>query len=422
MNSVTLAGIQFEPFMSQAVHLNPTQEKNLLRSLSGIQFSHVLDVMIIMPLAPMLMRTFEMTTVQFGLLVSAYTFMGALGALTAAVVIDRFDRRRVVLAVFAAFIVATALCAVAPSYHFLLLARGLAGVFGGVLGSLTHVFIADCFPYEHRGRATGKITAAFSVATVLGVPVSLLLVNHTELGWRAPFVVVAVLAMAFWWMAYKAIPSIPTRITDQRWSQTLVPMQQVLTHANHWRAYAYMFLMMMGGFTVIPYITLYSTLNLQFPETLLPALYFAGGAFTFFTSQWIGRLADKHGKIRVFRIVAVLALFPVLAMTHVTSAPWWGVLCISTPFFIFVSGRFVPGMAIITSAAIPHLRGTFMSLNSAVQMIASSAATLIAGVIITINSQGMIEHYDVVGYVACAAIVVTLWLVGRIKVAAGGRG
>jgi predicted MFS family arabinose efflux permease len=346
--------------------------------------------------------------------------MGALSSLAAAVVIDRFDRRRVVLAFFAAFIVATALCAVAPTYHFLLFARGLAGVFGGVLGSLVHVFIADCFHYDHRGRATGKITAAFSVATVLGVPVSLLLVNHTPLGWRAPFVVIAVLATAFWWLAYQAIPSIPTRITDQRWSQTLVPMKQVLLHANHWRAYAYMFLMIMGGFTVIPYITLYSTLNLQFPETLLPALYLAGGAFTFFTSPWIGHLADRHGKKRVFRIVAVLALFPVLAMTHVTSTPWWGVLLITTPFFIFVSGRFVPGMAIITSAAIPHLRGTFMSLNSAVQMIASSIATLVAGVIIAINSQGLIEHYNVVGYVACAAIVVTLWLVGRIKVAGGG--
>jgi predicted MFS family arabinose efflux permease len=407
--------------MPQAVYLSDTQERSLLRSLSGIQFSHVLDVMIIMPLAPMLMRTFEMSAVQFGLLVSAYTFMGAVSSIIAAMVIDRFDRRRVVLAFFAAFIVTTALCAVAPSYHFLLLARGLAGVFGGVLGSLVHVFIADCFAYEHRGRATGKIMAAFSVATVLGVPVSLLLVNHTALGWRAPFVVVASLAMVFWWMAYKAIPSIPTRITDQRWSRTLVPMRQVLTHANHWRAYAYMFLMMMGGFTVIPYITLYATLNLQFPETLLPALYLAGGAFTFFTSQWIGRLADRHGKTKVFRIIAALAMLPVVAMTHVTSIPWWGVLCITTPFFIFVSGRFVPGMAIITSAAIPHLRGTFMSLNSAVQMIASSTATMVAGFIITINPQGLLEHYNVVGYVACTAILATLWLVGHIKVGASGR-
>ncbi|MGV8935087.1 MAG: MFS transporter [Gallionellaceae bacterium] len=403
--------------MSQVIHLNNAQEKSLLRSLSGIQFSHILDVMIIMPLAPMLMRTFALSAVQFGLLVSAYTFMAAISSILAAMVIDRFDRRRVVLVFFAAFIVATMLCAVAPSYHLLLLARGLSGVFGGVLGSLVHVYIADCFAYEHRGRATGKITAAFSAATVLGVPFSLLLVTHTPLGWRAPFIVVATLAMVFWWMAYKAIPSIPTRMTDQRWSKTLVPMKQVLSHANHWRAFAYMFLMMMGGFTVIPYITLYSTLNLHFAETLLPVLYLSGGAFTFFTSQWIGRLADRHGKARVFRIVAVLAMLPILAMTNVTNIPWWGVLCITTPFFVFVSGRFVPGMAIITSSAIPHLRGTFMGINSAVQSIGSSIATLLAGFIITINANGMLEHYNIVGYIACSAILATLWLVGKIQIA-----
>jgi predicted MFS family arabinose efflux permease len=402
--------------MSQAIYLNETQEKSLLRSLSGIQFSHILDVMIMMPLAPMLMRTFDLSAVQFGVLVSAYTFMGAISSIIAAMVIDRFDRRRVVLVFFAAFILATALCGAATSYHQLLLARGLSGVFGGVLGSMVHVYIADCFAYEHRGRATGKVTAAFSVATVLGVPVSLLLVNHTDLGWRAPFIVVATLAAVFLWMAYKAIPSIPTRITDTRLSQTLVPMKQVLSHPNHWRAYAYMFLMMIGGFTVIPYITLYSTLNLHFPETLLPLLYLAGGAFTFFTSQWIGRLADKHGKARVFRIIAILAMLPILAMTHVTEIPWWGVICITTPFFIFVSGRFVPGMAIITSASVPNLRGTFMGLNSAVQSIGTSVATLVAGFIITINAEGMLEHYNMVGYIACVAIIATLWLVGKIQV------
>ena len=403
--------------MSQVVHLNSAQEKSLLRTLSGIQFSHILDVMIIMPLAPMLMRTFDLTAVQFGLLVSAYTFMGAISSIIAAMVIDRYDRRRVMLWFFAAFIIATILCAVAPTYNLLLFARGLSGVFGGVLGALVHVYIADCFPYEHRGRATGKVTAAFSLATVLGVPVSLLLVNHSALGWRAPFILVAIVASAFLWLAYKSIPSIPTRITDQRWRRTLVPMKEVLSHANHWRAFAYMFLLMMGGFTVIPYITLYSTLNLQFPETLLPVLYLSGGAFTFFTSQWIGRLADRHGKAQVFRITALLAMLPILAMTNVTNIPWWGVLFITTPFFVFVSGRFVPGMAIITSASVPHLRGTFMGINSAVQSIGASIATLVAGFIITVNPEGMLEHYNIVGYIACAAILITLWLVGYIRVA-----
>ena len=404
--------------MPETITLTPAKEKSLLLSLAGIQFSHILDVMIIMPLAPMLMRTFHFTTVQFGLLISAYTFMAAISSILAAVVIDRFDRRRVMLVFFAAFIIATALCAAATSYHWLLFMRGLAGVFGGVLGSLVHVYIADCIPYERRGRATGKVTAAFSVAVILGVPVSLLLVNHIPyIGWRAPFIVVALIGSVVWWLAYRSIPSIPTRISDPRLSQTLIPMQQVLSHANHWRAFGYMFLMMMGGFTVIPYITLYATLNLQYPETLLPLLYLSGGLFTFFTTQWFGHLADKHGKAKVFRIIAVLAILPVLAITHVTALPWWGVLCITTPFFVFVSGRFVPGMAIISSASVPHLRGTFMSINSAVQSAASSVASLLAGFIITINAHGFIEHYNIVGYIACGTILVTIWMVNDIKVA-----
>ncbi|HEX5636163.1 MAG TPA: MFS transporter, partial [Gammaproteobacteria bacterium] len=188
--------------MSETLTLTPAREKGLLLTLAGIQFCHILDVMIIMPLAPMLMRTFTFTAAQFGLLISAYTFMAAISSILAAMVIDRFDRRQVILSFFAAFIVATALCAVATSYHMLLFMRGLAGVFGGVLGSLVHVFIADCIPYERRGHATGKVTASFSVAVILGVPGSLLLVNHIPLiGWRAPFIVVAMIGAAVWWLA-----------------------------------------------------------------------------------------------------------------------------------------------------------------------------------------------------------------------------
>jgi predicted MFS family arabinose efflux permease len=299
----------------------------------------------------------------------------------------------------------------------LLIARGMAGAFGGVLGSLVHVYIADTIPYERRGKATGRIMAAFSLSTVLGVPLSLLLVNHLPgIGWRAPFILVALVGALVWWLARSAIPSIPTRMTDKRISQSLVPMLQVLKHANHWRAYVFMLLMMLGGFTVIPYITLYVTLNLGYPETLLPLLYLVGGAFIFFTSRWFGHLSDEYGKPRVFRIIAILAMLPILAMTHATSMPWWGVLCITTPFFILVSGRFVPGMAIITAAGQPQLRGTFMSMNSAVQSAGSSIATIIAGYIITRNEQGMLEHYNIVGYIACTAIVLTLLLVGHIRV------
>ena len=118
-------------------------------------------------------------------------------------------------------------------------------------------------------------------------------------------------------------------------------------------------------------------------------------------------MADKHGKAQTFRVIAALSMLPILAITHAPALPWWGVLCISTPFFILVSGRFVH-MALVTSAGQPHLRGTFMSMNSAVQSAGSAIASLLAGYIISRNAQGLIEHYDIIGYIACTATVIAI--------------
>ncbi|MDD5180264.1 MAG: MFS transporter [Gallionellaceae bacterium] len=407
--------------MPPSLPLSARDEKHLLLTLAGIQFTHILDFMIIMPLGPMLMRSFNLTTGQFGLLVSAYTFTAAVSAILAATVIDRFNRRRVVLVSYAAFIVATALCATAPSYILLLTTRGLAGAFGGVLGAMILTFVGDTIPYARRGHATGIVMSAFSISTVLGVPLSLMFVHQIPaLGWRAPFLFTAFLGLGFWWLAHAAIPSIPARLADRRISQALAPVKQVLAQRNHWRAYAFMLLLMLGGFTVIPYIALYSTVNLGFPENYLALMYLAGGACTIFTGRYFGRLADKYGKARVFRIVALLSLLPILAITHTPALPWWALLFITTSFFIFVSGRLVPGMAVVTSAGIPALRGTFMSMNSAVQAAGSALASLIAGYIITRNPQGLIEHYNLVGYLACAATLASVWLVERVKPEHGG--
>ena len=54
-----------------------------------------------------------------------------------------------------------------------------------------------------------------------------------------------------------------------------------------------------------------------------------------------------------------------------------------------------------------------MSMMSAVQSAGSSIATLIAGHIITLNTRGQLEHYNIVGYVACTSILLTLLLMMR---------
>ncbi|MDP1636011.1 MAG: MFS transporter, partial [Gallionellaceae bacterium] len=180
------------------------------------------------------------------------------------------------------------------------------------------------------------------------------------------------------------------------------------------RALLFSSLIIFSGFTVIPYITVYAVGNVGIAQLDIPLIYLAGGAATLFTARLIGHLADKHGKVEVYRIVAITATVPLLVVTHIGAAPLWVWLVCTTIFFIFVSGRFIPAMAIVTSAAHPHLRGTFMSLNATTQSLAMGLATTLAGFVITQDSAGNIVGYQSVGYIAVAANVLAIWFVSRI--------
>jgi len=139
------------------------QELLFLLALAGIQFTHILDFMIMMPLGPELIRVLNINTHQFGLLLSSYTFAAALAGFFATYYVDRFERRKLLLSLYAFFILATIACGLAPNYETLFIARAFAGAFGGILGSLVQTIVADSIPFERRGKALGTVMAAFSV-------------------------------------------------------------------------------------------------------------------------------------------------------------------------------------------------------------------------------------------------------------------
>ena len=410
------------PHSPPSVPLDLARERALLITLAGIQFAHILDFMIMMPLGPILMRELAVGTHEFGVLVSAYTFTAGFMGVFAAMFVDRFERKRLLLTMFALFAVATLACGVAPGYGTLLLARGLAGAFGGILGSMVQTMVGDLIPFERRGRASGTIMSAFSLSTVAGVPLSLLLANH--FGWRFPFIFIAVLSCGFLLLGWKMLPTLrghlPTAlVSETERAHPLAAMAAVLRDANHLRALLFMALIMFSGFSVIPYITIYVTANVHIRQEDIPLIYLFGGCATFFTSRLVGRLADAHGKIRVYRWMALCSMVPLFVQTHLIPVPLWLMIICSTVFFIFVPGRMVPAMAIVTSAVQPRLRGTFLSMNGAVQQLAAGAASYIGGSMITSDASGQIVGYGMVGYLAIAATLVAMAFVGQIRMYTG---
>lgn len=393
--------------------LTPKRELWLLVTLAGIQFTNILDFMIMMPLGPQFTQLFSISDAEFGLLVSAYTLAAGVSGLVASTYIDRFDRKQLLLVLYFCFAMSTIACGLAPTYGFLMGARIAAGVFGGVLTSLSQTIIGDVVPFERRGRAMGIVMTAFSVATVAGVPAGLFMAAH--LSWHAPFLGIGVVALACMAFAFVTLPSLHHHLDQQRPS-VIDGIRQVIADDNHRKAFVFSALMMMAGFTVIPYITIYMQSNVKLLPEQIPYLYLCGGVATFFTARLFGRMTDQIGKARSFRWLAVLVIIPMGITTVLPAMSIWAVLPISTLFFIFMSGRMIPGMAIVTSAANPQFRGTFMTLNSAVQSAAMGIAAYIGGLLISRNSVGEVHHYWVVAIVAACASLAAAAMAKRIRI------
>ncbi len=403
--------------MTASSDTSPKHEWLLLFVLVAVQFTHVLDFVIMMPLGPQLMRVFEISPQEFGFIVSAYTFSAGITGFLSAFFIDKFDRRTALLFLYSGFTIGTFLCGIAPTYLTLVLARIVAGGFGGVLGALIFAVIGDCIPEERRGAATGTVMSAFSIASVAGVPIGLYLANH--FGWHFPFFMLAALSAVALTLAYKELPSmrghLQTHASHETPLEAIQKLYALVSTPNHRNALLFMMLLMVGGFTVIPYISPYFVANVGMSESELPLIYFFGGAATIFTSRFVGHLADRFGKAKVFTFMSLSSIAVIYAITNVPQVPLVLALMITTLFMITMNGRLVPAVALVTSSVEPKSRGSFMSINSSAQQLASGASSFVAGLIVGKAADGTMTNYHLVGLLAIGATILCLFLVQRIR-------
>lgn len=390
------------------------RERSMLLVLLGVQFTHLMDFMVLMPLGPQFMRIWEISPAEFAVLVSAYTLSAAVASVLCGFYVDRFDRKRALLFLYGGFTISTLLCAAAPDYAWLLAARSISGAFGGIAGAAVYSIVGDVIPDARRGTAMGIVMTAFPISAVAGVPLGLTLANIYD--WRAPFVFLAVVSSVVLIGGAWLLPRMDAHVAQARSRHPFRQAVTVLSDENHLRALTLTAVMIFGGFSVIPFIAPYMVANVGLAETDLPWLYFFGGAATVFTSRLWGRMSDRHGKYRMFTIISSVSVIPLLAATNLAAAPVWAAILVMVMFMVFVSGRFVPAMAIVTGAAQPALRGAFMSFNSAIQQLGSSAASLSSGFIIGHTASGELTGYWISGLIAVGCTFTAIWLARKVRI------
>lgn len=392
----------------------PYRERLILFILAAVQFTTIVDFMIVMPLGPQLMRTLEIGPAQFGLIVSSYTFAAGVAGLIASAIADRYARRSTFLVLYAGFLIGTILCALAPTYHALVLARILTGAFGGILGGMTMAIIGDVFPEHRRGRATGSLMSGFAVASVVGVPLGLVI--GTNFGWHMTFVALAVGGLPVLALTPYALPPLDAHVGGKH----LHPLQSLIatfTHTNHLKAFALMITLMISSFTVFPLLGAYLVANVGLSEQQLPLVYIAGGCLTLLAAPIVGRWADRYGKLTMYRFIAPASALLLFTITHLPSGNVLLAIGVFGCLMVCNVGRMIPAMAMITSSAETDRRGAFLSANSSIQHIASGCGAYVGGLIVTQSSSGRLENFGTVGWIAASATLFSLWLAGRVRTA-----
>lgn len=393
--------------------LAPQRERQVLIVLTLMSFTNIMDFMIMMPLASHLIRDFGISTAQFGLLVSAYAFAAAVSSLLMASIADRFDRKRALLFVYAGLIVGTLGCALAPTYAALLVARTVAGLFGGVQGSIAFSIVGDLVPDERRGRAMGLVMLSFSLSAVIGVPLSIYIAGHG--GWHVPFFALAASCSVLFVVAMRLVPSMRGHMRTGGPVSLWQGYAELFRVPNHWWAFATSALLTLSGMMVIPYIAPTRVANEGMTELELAYFYLIGGAVTLFTRPLFGSMSDRYPRAVVYYWLVLLSIVPMVLVTHTLGVSLPLQLAVSALFFIFVSGRFVPSTALITSATTPQLRGRLMSFNSAVQNLFTGIAAAVGGVMLTQSGSGVMLGYEAVGYLSCLFAMASLWTAFKVR-------
>jgi predicted MFS family arabinose efflux permease len=378
----------------------------IIAILAIVQFTVILDFMVLSPLGAQLMEELKISTSQFGWVVSAYAFSAGGAGIIAAGFADRFDRKKLLLFFYTGFIFGTLLCAIAPSYQFLLMARIVTGLFGGVLGSVSFAIITDLFKLEVRGRVMGFVQMAFAASQILGIPVGLVLANN--FGWHSPFWMIVVFSILVCVSLIMYMKPIDAHLELKNERNAFQHLAKTISNTTHIRAFLATVLLATGGFMLMPFGSAFSIHNLGLTMKQLPILYGITGVSSILFGPLLGKLADRIGKFNLFFIGTAISMAMVAIYTHLQITPLWVVTALNIILFVGISSRMISSSALISAIPQPQDRGAFMAINSAIQQLSGGVAAALAGIIVVKTESGYLEHYPELGYVVMVSMVIAL--------------
>jgi predicted MFS family arabinose efflux permease len=381
-------------------------QSGLVALLALVQFTIILDFIIMSPLGAILMPGLNISASQFGVAVSAYAFSAGISGVLAAGFADRFDRKRLLLFFYVGFTAGTTLCAVAPTYHLLLLGRIVTGLFGGVVGSIVLAIVTDLFPLHLRGRVMGFVQTAFAASQVLGIPVGLYLANRFN--WHVAFGAIVILGLAVIAAVLILMRPVNEHLRLKQERNAFAHLIGTVREPNYTLAFGVTTLLATGGYMLMPFGSAYTVHNLGIDIEHLPTIYLVSGIFAIFTGPLVGRLSDSFGKYPTFIFGTAMSVVMVLIYTHLGRVSLTIAIAVNVLMFVGIFSRMIPSQALMSAIPAPNQRGSFSAISASLQQLSGGLGSVFAAAIIAENADGTLRHFDRLGYVVVTTGLVAL--------------
>lgn len=311
--------------------------------------------------------------------VATVTFIGAACvSIFAGPIADIYGKRRLLMLGLAAATLSALGTSLAPTYGWLLGARLISAISGGVLAGTTLAMAGTLFDGDERRRAMSWIASGIASGAIVGIPFLTLVATVTS--WRGAFALVSGLALLWIILIRRLLPDDAVRGGRIQAGSILSAYRPLLRERAMLSLYGSTIARAIGWVGTLTYIGAFLADELNLTTSEIGWAYMAGGSGYFIGTKLGGsRLGGRDLRATYGVGTALMAILLGAAI----SVPAGAVFAIGLIALAAIAGGF-GWVALVTlvSTSSPAGQGTTMSLNAAMFQVGSALGGFFGGVLI----------------------------------------
>lgn len=326
--------------------------------------------------------SFAMPVESVGHMITVYAWLVAVLSLPGMLLTAQFERKRLLMWLFALFIAGHVISVLASSFAMLLVGRATIALAHAVFWSITASLVVRVAPRGWQTKALGLLSMGSALATVLGLPLGRLIGQW--LGWRATFGTIGVAALIAMGLVAWLLPQVPSRNVG-----SVASLPQIARNVPLLVVYALTVLAVTAHFTAYSYVEPFILQINHLSENFATVVLLLFGVAGLLASAVFGQVYDKRPT--GFLLVSLLGLLVSLLVVA-----WIGASQVGWMVLALVWGGCMTAIGLALQLQVlklaPDATDVAMSIFSGIYNIGIGGGALVGSLVIAAWGLGMVGN------------------------------